>query len=277
MNIIRVTPHPSGGAVTLRLALNNNEIPLLVATETPTPPSNPTMARVVLDENSNPHKVPVEGARITGLTHVQVLDWHKSLGKIPLYYHLYDARAPHAVLQTILVDARNPTSETSVSHMRTLITDRLAFHCDRILNNGELTVATNEIPILQQNALAKDDPLPCILINETIVPTNAGIGHHRGEFKDPITGTLYMEYTHRGRSRVDLLVLSEKPAERNKLARLLHEALLNDFALFSDTGWQGVEPQLSMMSGVTQDGRLQMGESITIDGIVDYVRRVKIS
>ncbi|GEM48696.1 hypothetical protein [Deinococcus cellulosilyticus] len=278
MQIIRAISHPSGGAVSLRLAVQPTELPLLVATETPTPITWSQLdgARKVAEPGFNLRPVQPEGVMLeTSEVQFMALDLHESVGLAAQHYHLFNLNDPLAQPITTRVDATAPSSETHVSHMRTLVRQRLEYHLGRAIDAGMFKVPTEKIPVLQQNSLAKDDPLPCILLNETISPMPSGIGKYRGRGTDA-TGATYEEYTHRGRSRVDLLVLSESPSERNALAKHLHQCLLNDFTLFTDTGWQGVEPQLSMMSGVTPDGRLQLGESITIDGLVDYVRRVKI-
>lgn len=274
----RATPAPSGAATLLVLGLEPAATALVIATTTPTPPdpANLTSAdRIVVDASTNlrPSTWPFEAKATHDLQHWQHLDYHPSLADGITHYHAWSVSGAGLVGPvTITVDARNPTRTAIVSVVRDFMRARLEYHLARAVAADRLRPRAGYVPVLELESLHQDDPLPCVLMKETLSPANLeGIGKHRGERHDASTGMVFTQEVHRYRARIDLLALSEQPAERTLLATVLHEGILTDRTLIEDVGYREVIVQRMMRSATTPDGRWQFAEDMSVDGIIEAV------
>lgn len=270
----RATPAPSGAAALLTLGLEPDATALVIATQSAIPPDPNNLSageRVVIDASTDLRRSawPFEAKATHDLAHWQHLDLDTSLAGSITHYHAWSG-ADGPITQE--VDARAPIRTAIVSVVRDFLRARFEYHLTRAVNTDRLRPRAGYIPILEIEALNRDDPLPCVLMKETLSPTSLeGVGKHRGERKDAITGDTFTQEVHRYRARVDLLALSEQPAERTLLATVLHEAILTDRTLIEDVGYREVMVQRMMRSATTPDGRWQFAEDITIDGIIEAV------
>jgi hypothetical protein len=273
----RATPAPSGAAALLVLGLEPDATALVIATASPTPPdpSNPGASdRIVIDPSTTlrPTVWPFEAKATHDLVHWQHLDLDRSLADTVTHYHAW------AVTSTTItgpitheVDARAPARSAVVAVVRDFMRARLDYHLARAVTSGRLRPRAGFVPVLELETLNQDDPLPCVLMKETLSPTSLeGIGKHRNERTDA-NGDVFTQEVHRYRARVDLLALSEQPAERTLLASVLHEGILTDRTLIEDVGYREVMVQRMMRSATTPDGRWQFAEDITVDGIIEAV------
>ena len=278
------TATPSGGAVRLLFGLPPTVGPLIYATTAATPPdlSNPNHgARLVVAPAANftaHFSNVIQGDSTLGLyeaesVHIalehpqlryfQMLDLHESLRQHPtIHYHMR-----HGVTWiTRAVNAQTPRTTALVGIARDLVRNRLSYHLGLAVAATTLRPRAGVIPILEQETLNKDQPQPCILIRETLSPAGLdAIGKHAGQSDDQL------ERRYRYRCRVDLLALSEVPAERTVLANVIHGAILQDFMLYDDAGYRNIEIVRSMRGAVTPDDRLQFAEEITLDGMIEVV------
>lgn len=274
----RATPAPSGAATLLTFGLKPGATALVIATPTSAPPdpANPTPTdRIVVDASTHlrPSAWPFEAKATHDLQHWQYLDYHRSLADAITHYHAWSVTGgtPAGPI-TREVDARNPTRTAIVSIVRDFMRARLEYHLARAVTAERLRPRAGFVPVLELEALHQDDPLPCVLMKETLSPANLeGIGKHRGERRDPATGHVFTQEVHRYRARIDLLALSEQPAERTLLATVLHEGILADRTLIEDVGYREVIVQRMMRSAPTPDGRWQFAEDMSVDGIIEAV------
>jgi hypothetical protein len=273
----RAAAAPSGAAARLILGMPAGGTPLVIATLSSTPPDPNALGagdRIVIDATTPlaPSTWPFEARATHGLTYHQYLDLDTSLAGTITHYHAWVTSGTGSdgpITQE--VDARAPTRTAVVSVVRDLIRARLDYHLTRAVASNRLRPRSGYVPILQVEALHKDDPLPCLLMKEALSPTNLeGIGKHRGE-RTAANGDRYVEEVHRYRCRIDLLALSENPEERTILANVVHEALLVDRTLLEDAGMREPTMQRLMRSATTPEGRWQFAEDISLDSIVEAV------
>lgn len=265
-------PSPSGAAVRLVFGLAPGQTPHVRATPSPDPLDPGGRDVVTPSTRTFPALPPFKALEAPALEYRQHLDLHPSLAEGPVYYHLrpWGENAPWVSVQ---VDASRPLRTALVGVARDLLRPRLEWHLSRFVAEGRLRPALGYVPILEQSALAKDDPLPAILLKEMLAPTGAPIGTARGEWRDAGAGKVYREYAWRYRARVDLLVLSENPSERTELANLVHGAVLVDQPLLEDRGWRGLEVSRAMQMAFDPSGFPVFGEEITVDGEIEVVVR----
>uniref|UniRef100_UPI0025796036 hypothetical protein n=1 Tax=Oceanithermus sp. TaxID=2268145 RepID=UPI0025796036 len=213
------------------------------------------------------------------LVYLQAFDLHPELEQGPVYYHLFatpDRGGSYLAPITVAVDASQPTRAATSFATRDLVRPRLEYHLQRFVDSGRVQPAAGYVPVLEQESLAKDDPLPAVLIKEAIIPTSYGIGQHRGEWTDNGDGTAYREYAYRYRARLDMLVVSESPAERTELANALHDALLTDQPLLESVGYRGLTIQRMTHAAPAPEGFMVFGEEITLDGEIEVVAREEL-
>lgn len=277
----RAIAAPSGAAARLIVGMPAGSTALVVATTSGTPPDPDALTstdRVVADASTDwrPSVWPFEAAASHALTYGQMLDLHTSLRGTITHYHAWvttPAGTEGPVTQE--VDARDP-ARTAVMHVaRDLFRERIEYHIARAVTADILNPNAGYIPVLERETLNTNDPIPAILLRETISPTMLeGIGKdRRGDVLDAATGKRYREEVHRYRARIDLLAISENPVERGLIAKVLHEGLLVDFALLEDVGYREMSIQRMMQSGNGPEGYWQFAEEIAIDGIIEAVTR----
>lgn len=264
-------PFPSGAAVRLVVGLAPGELPHVRAASSPDP-NAPDARDVILPStrlypSANPFvrlEHPVE--------YWQLIDLHPSLGQGPVHYFARPWGSAEA-WQHLQMDASRPLRQALVGVARDLVRPRLEWHLSRLLQAGEIPERWGQLPILEQSTLAKDDPLPALLLKEMLSPIGSGIGLYRGEWKDQGDGKLYREYSWRYRARIDLLLLAENPAERTELANLIHGLILVDQPLLEDRGYRGLEVSRMTQMDFDPSGFPVFGEEITLDGEIELVVR----
>lgn len=275
-------PAPSGAAIRLSWSLDAPaHTPLIIATASPTPPTNPLAPqpgeRVVVNAltptrlGPNPFVLDENPARDLH----QMLDLDKSLGLAPVTYHLYalNGAAIAAGPTNLTVNATSPIRTASVPVVRDFVRGRLEYHLARFVAANQVKPSEGFVPILEQDSLTRDDPMPCILLKEMLAPLgNEAIGKYARSGKDE-NGNPYREQRYRYRARVDMLIVSVNPSERTDLATLLHGALEIDKPLFEDVGFRAPNLTRAMESGRTPENFVRFGESITVDGEVDVIVR----
>jgi len=278
-----VQPMPSGAATRVVLGLEDGLDPYVYVTRDPAPPdpANPGPARALVTPSSRiyPAEDPLRVHPHPRLKFRQALDLDRELELGPVYYHLFatpDRGASFLGPVTVSVDAATPSRTAASFATRDLVRPRLDYHLARFVDEGRIQPAAGYVPVLEQESLAKDDPLPAVLIKEAIIPTTYGIGQHRGEWVDNGDGTAYREFAYRYRARLDMLVVSENPAERTELANALHDALLTDQPLLETVGYRGLTIQRMTHAAPSPEGFMVYGEEITLDGEVEMVAREEL-
>lgn len=268
-------PAPSGAAVRLVFGLPPGQAPHVRATPSPDPLDPGGRDVVTPSTRTFPAEPPFIAREAPALEYRQHLDLNPALEAGPLWYHLrpWESTGEWVSLQ---VDASRPLRTALVGVARDLLRPRLEWHLARAVAEGRLRPALGHVPILEQNALAKDDPLPVILLKEMLAPVGVPVGLHRGEWKDLGSGRAYREYAWRYRARVDLLILSENPAERTDLANLVHGAVLVDQPLLEDLGWRGLEVSRATEMAFDPAGFPVFGEEVTVDGEIEAVVREEL-
>lgn len=265
-------PFPSGAAVRLVVGLAPGEAPWVRASPEDDP--NSPRARDVITPSTRlyPSSSPVIAREHPEREYWQYIDLDPSLGQGPVYYFARPWGGTGDWL-TVRVDASRPVRRALVGVARDLVRPRLEWHLSRLAAEGTIPAHWGQIPILEQSALAKDDPLPVILLKELISPIGTGIGMRRGEWKDLGNGRLYHEYSWRYRARVDMLILAENPAERTELANLVHGLILVDQPLLEDRGYRAIEVSRLTQMDFDPSGFPVFGEEITVDGEIEVVVR----
>jgi hypothetical protein len=268
-------PAPSGAAVRLVFGLPKGQAPHVRATLGPDP-LDPAGRDVVLPETRTlPAEPPFVALEATTLEYRQVIDMDLSLQVGPVYYHLRAHGGNEWV--RVQVDASRPRRQALVSVARDLLRPRLEWHLARAVQEGRIRPALGYVPILEQHALAKDDPLPAILLKEAITPIGIPIGMARGEWRPAAPGQAYRENSYHYRAKVDLLILSETPSERTDLANLVHGAILIDQPLLEDRGWRGLEVARFTDMAFDPAGFPRFAEEVSVDGEVTFVVREEMS
>lgn len=280
----RAIAAPSGAAARLIVGMPAGATALVVATTTATPPDPTALTasdRVVIDASTDlrPSAWPFEAAATHGLAYWQTLDLDTSLRGTITHYHAWvttDGVREGPV--TVEVDARDPVRHAVMTVARDLFRERIEYHLARAVTAGTLLPRAGYVPVLERETLNTNDPIPVVLLRETISPTMMeGIGKdRRGDVLDASTGKRYREEVHRYRCRIDLLAISENPTERGVLAKVIHEGLLSDFTLLEDVGYREMSIQRLMQSGSGPEGYWQFAEELAIDGIVEAVTREEL-
>lgn len=282
------TAHASGHAVRLRWTIPEGTSPLIVSTRASTPPTNPlalppTDARTIVTsatrttDSNNPRAIkelnPGRWRQYHDLGPIQKKDAGPNFDA-PLTYHLYAIPTSGARQGpiSVTVDASDARRAADSPIIRDYLATRLRWHLRRGVTNGTIIPQAGFVPVLEQESLAQDDPVPFVLQKEMWTENgNETIGKFRGKFRDLGNGKGYNDYTSRYRVRVDLLAVSDNPTERSDLAKLIFDGLEADKSLFQDIGLSEVTLSRSMTSGETPDGRIQFGEEITLTGNIDVV------
>lgn len=274
--MLHVMPAPSGGAAKVVFGVPPGVAPRLYASSSAT--LDPDHARLLYQPGDVAHEVdaPTIARERPAQQWRALLDTDRSLRTGVVYYHLVDPSGQHDTV-VASVDARDPLVSALIADTRTFITERLEYHLHRYLTEGRVHVPTGEVPIYEQESLSRDNPLPCILYRESIMPAPQveAIGKHAGTVT--IAGERFLERAHRYRARVDLLIITESPKLRNILAQLVHEALLSDYELLEEAGWREVLVQRTMRSAEAPDGYRQYGEEITLDGVIEMRSRTRLT
>lgn len=269
-------PAPSGAAVRLVFGLPPGQAPHIRATPS-SDPMDPAGRDVVTPATRClPAGAPFVALEAPALEYRQYVDIHPSLQAGPVYYHLRSWGSVGSWI-SVKVDASRPLRQALVGAARDLLRPRLEWHLARAVEEGKVRPALGYVPILEQSTLAKDDPLPCVLLKESIAPVGLPIGGARGEWRDLGSGRAYREYGYRYRARVDLLVLSESPSERTDLAHLIHGAILVDQPLLEDLGWRGLEVSRMTQMAFDPSGFPVFGEEVTVDGEIEVVVREELA
>lgn len=265
-------PFPSGAAVRLVVGLAPGEVAHVRASPVPDPAA--PQARDVITPSTRlyPASSPFIAREAPEREYWQYIDLDPSLAQGPVHYYARPWGGTGDWLH-VEVDARRATRSAIVGVARDLVRPRLEWHLSRLAAEGAIPARWGGIPVLEQSALAQDDPLPVILLKEALSPIGSGIGLYRGEWKDLGNGTLYREYSWRYRARVDLLILSETPAERTELGNLIHGFILVDQPLLEDRGYRGLEVSRLTQMAFDPSGAPVFGEEITLDGEVELVVR----
>jgi hypothetical protein len=218
-----------------------------------------------------PAEVPFVAIEAPELEYRQVIDMDPSLQAGPVYYHLR-IHGENDWVQ-VRVDASRPRRQALVGVARDLLRPRLEWHLARAVQEGRIRPALGYVPILEKHALAKDDPLPTILVKESITPIGIPIGMNRGEWQPASPGQAFRENSYHYRAKVDLLILSENPSERTELANLVHGAILVDQPLLEDRGWRGIEVARFTDMALDPAGFPVFAEEISVDGELTFVVR----
>lgn len=277
----RAIAAPSGAAARLILGMPEGATALVIATTTATAP-NPdapgSTDRTVVNASTDlrPSTWPFEALATHGLTYWQTLDLDTALrGTVTTYHAWITSDGTREGPISVTVDARNPVRNAIMHVARDLFRERIEYHLARAVTAGTLTPRAGYVPVLERETLNTNDPIPVVLLRETISPTMMeGIGKdRRGDVLDPATGKRYREEVHRYRARIDLLAISENPTERGVLAKVIHEGLLVDFALLEEIGYREMSIQRLMQSGNGPEGYWQFAEELAIDGIIEAVTR----
>lgn len=264
-----VRPASAGGAVLLYFQVQEDKLPLIVATGSATPPSTPlTSGRRVVNPDQRLHPTSNPVAILTTGDWYQVLDTDRTLRSGLVYYHLFAMDSSSVVSSTAHItqsaDARASFVKSHVPIIRDFVRSRLEYHFDRAILDGLVQPALNNIPVLERKSLARDEPLPCCTIQEYWSPDGeSSIGHGNTFSGDK------REKRRVYRVRIDLMVLSENPNQRTVLGAYLHECLEQDFELFSLAGYRIAQPQRSSQDAIQESGDVLYGEEINIDGTVE--------
>lgn len=264
-------PLPAGAAARVVWGAPSTVAVRIIASTSATPPADPLTLAAHERTLVEPGTLALPSAPLTrlmaedGLTYMQVMDVHPTLGTSVVYYHLF---GDGVLTVTVSVDAREPYVQAEVDATRDMLRDRIEYHLRRMVRDNLVKPRAGYIPVLEQESMARDDPMPAVLLKETMTPSGEeGIGKHTGETETEV------HRAYRYRARVDLLILSDNPAERTRLANRLHEALLMDMPMLEGAGWRGLAVQRSMRSGTTPEGMLIFAEEVTMDGIVEFLTR----
>jgi hypothetical protein len=272
MNLYAI-PASAGAAVLLIWDIPSA---LILATPTSAPPVNPaslsSLERQVvgLGTRTHPAENPFVDSPAPNLEHSRILDFHKSL-KNDVWYHLYDINHPSTAPVSLHLNAvqLKPRRTAEIPVVRDFIKDRLEYHLENAVLEGVVHPYSNQIPILEQSTLTRDEPLPCVLYKESWSQTPGSIGREGGAWKRNGETSAVREFRYHYNVRIDLLCISRQPQERLDLAQAVHGAMLMDDTFYMDAGLENPMVSRSMTDGRwNDDGDIEFGESITLEADV---------
>jgi len=273
--IFLVEPLPSGAACRLTVAVGEESTTTFAvyASSLPTPPVGPPgpAYRLVADGMFRWHRTASRIAIESPQRHwYQTVDMHPTLrAETPVYYHcLFSVGDPLTVQVT-------PTRrmEAQAVVLRDILKPRIEYALNKAIAANRLGPRVNHVPVYEQDVLAKDQPLPAVLVKETQTFISQPIGGIRGEWKRLGDGKMFIERTRLYRARLDMLAISENPSERTILGNILQEMVQTDWPLLEEAGYREITDQRMTRGGQDPEGLVIFAEEVTVDGVIELVTR----